>query len=244
MFYIEVFVITLLLSTFFAMGGVGSAVALVPVLNFLGINFNVSKAIGLFVNTTTTLTATIMNLKRGVLDIKFALPLAISLALFAPIGAYISQYVSENIIKTLFLIFLIFSGSMLIFGKKERKFSYTNQFIMIVLGGIVGIISGLLGIGGGSLLMPILILLGFNAKKLAVAMSFVIPFSTFTAFLTYLSFIHIDYALLLTTTISAIIGGFIGNRIMHFKLEASHIKKIIGLMLYLIALKLGIGLFF
>ena len=64
MFYVEVFFITLFLSTFFAMGGVGSAVALVPILHFLGVNFNLSKAIGLFVNTSTTITATIMNIKR------------------------------------------------------------------------------------------------------------------------------------------------------------------------------------
>jgi len=238
MFYVEVFFITLFLSTFFAMGGVGSAVALVPVLNFLGVNFNLSKAIGLFVNTSTTVTATIMNIKRKTLDIKFALPLAISLALFAPVGAYMSKFIPEIYVKGLFFIFLIFSGSMLLFGKKEQKFKYTKQWILVVIGAIVGIVSGLLGIGGGGILMPLLIMLGFDAKKLAVAMSFVIPFSTFSAFLTYLSIVKMDWVLLSVATVAAILGGIIGNHIMHYKLNQQHIKKIIGIMLYLIALKM------
>jgi len=242
MFYVEVFFIVLALSTFFALGGVGSAVALVPILHMLGINFNLSKAIGLFVNTSTTITATIMNLKRKVLDIKFALPLALSLVITAPIGAYLSKYIPQIYVKYLFIAFLIFAGSMLLFGKKEAKFKYTKKWIMILLGAIVGVISGLLGIGGGSLLMPLLILLGFDAKKLAVAMSFVIPFSTFSAFLTYLSIVKIDWILLGVATIAAILGGYIGNYIMHFHLNQKQIKKIIGVMLYLIAIKMLIGL--
>jgi uncharacterized membrane protein YfcA len=243
MFYIEVFFITLFLSAFFAMGGVGSAVALVPILHFLGVNFNLSKAIGLFVNTSTTITATIMNIKRKTLDVKFAFPLALSLAFSAPIGAYLSKFIPEIYVKGLFFLFLIFSGSMLLFGKKERKFHYTKKWVLVFLGAVVGVLSGLLGIGGGSLLMPLLILLGFDAKKLAVAMSFVIPFSTFTAFLTYLQIVHMDWILLGVATIAAILGGLIGNHIMHYKLNQNHIKKIIGIMLYLIALKLFLSFF-
>ncbi len=242
MFYIEVFFVTLILSTFFALGGVGSAVALVPVLHFMGLEFNFAKAIGLFVNTSTTVTATIMNIKRKVLDMRFAFPLAISLAFAAPIGAYISKFIPEIYVKYLFVAFLFFAGSMILFGKKEQKFHYNKPWVMVVLGGMVGVLSGLLGIGGGSLLMPILILLGFDAKKVAIAMSFVIPFSTFTAFLTYASMIHIDWILLGSATVAAILGGYIGNYIMHFHLNQKQIKKIIGVLLYLIAVKMLISL--
>ncbi len=242
MFYIEIFIITFILSTFFALGGIGSATALVPILDMIGLNFNFAKAIGLFVNTSTTITSSIINIKRKVLDIKFAFPLAISLALTAPIGAYLSKFIPEYFVKSLFILFLFFAGSMILFGKKEKKFNYTKPWVMVILGSIVGIISGLLGVGGGSLLMPILILLGFDAKKVAVAMSFVIPFSTFTAFLTYASMIKIDWLLLGITTIAAILGGYIGNYIMHFHLNQKQIKKLIGVLLYLIAIKMLISL--
>jgi len=238
MFYIEVFLITLLLSTLFAMGGVGSATALVPILHFMGVEFNLSKAIGLFVNTSTTITATIMNLKRKTLDIKFALPLALTLAITAPIGAKLSVYIPEIYVKYLFTAFLFFAGSMILFGKKEKKFSYTKTWVMITLGALVGVLSGLLGIGGGSLLLPVLILLGFDAKKLAVAMSFIIPFSTLSAFLTYLQIVKIDWIMLFSATAAAILGGYLGNHIMHFHLNQSQIKKLIGVLLYIIGFKM------
>ena len=242
MFYIEIFIITFILSAFFALGGIGSATALVPILDMVGLNFNFAKAIGLFVNTSTTITSSIMNIKRKVLDIKFAFPLAISLALTAPIGAYLSKFIPEHFVKSLFVLFLFFAGSMILFGKKEKKFNFTSPFIMPVLGGIVGIISGLLGIGGGSLLLPILIMLGFDTKKVAVAMSFVIPFSTFTAFITYLSFTKINWILLIVAAIGAILGGVVGNYIMHFHLNQKQIKKIIGILMYIIAIKMFFGL--
>ena len=242
MFYIETFFIVLTLATLFAMGGVGSAVALVPILHMIGVEFNISKAIGLFVNTSTTMAATIMNIKRKVLDFKFALPLALSLVITAPIGAYLSEFIPEKIVKILFIGFLFFAGSMILFGKKEAKFKYTQKWVMVVLGSFVGVISGLLGIGGGSLLMPILILLGFDAKKLAITMSFIIPFSTFSAFLTYLSIVKIDWILLGGATIAAILGGYIGNYIMHFHLNQKQIKKLIGILLYLIAIKMVLSL--
>ncbi|NPA50521.1 MAG: sulfite exporter TauE/SafE family protein [Epsilonproteobacteria bacterium] len=242
MFYLEIFVITTALSAFFALGGVGSATALVPIMHFLGIEFNFAKAIGLFVNSATTITATIMNLKRGVLDIKFALPMAITLLISSPFGAYFSKFIDPKIVKWLFVIFLIFSATMILFVKKREKIHLNRKYILIVISFIVGVISGLLGIGGGSILMPILILFGFDAKKLAVAMSFVIPFSTISAFLTYMSFVKFDWNILIISAIGAIIGGYIGNYFMHFKLNQAQIKKIIAILLYLIAIKMGSSL--
>jgi len=237
---IEVFLISLILSSIFAIGGMGSAIALIPILHFIGIEFNVAKVIGLFVNTATTITSTIINIKRKTLDVKIAIPLAISLSIFAPIGALFSKEVPIEIIKLLFAIFLFFSATM-IFIKKEQKLKVNNKWIMVILGVVVGFISGLLGIGGGALLMPTLIFLGFDAKKMAIILSFVIPFSTFFAFLTYLSFVKVDWTILIAALFGAIIGGYIGNYIMHFKLNQHQIKKLIALFLYIIAIKMFIS---
>ncbi len=240
--YLEYFVLTLTISSFFALGGVGSAVALVPIFDFLGLGFNVAKTIALFINTSTTVTASLMNLKRGVLEVKFALPLVISSMLLSPLGAYSSKFIDIHIVKWGFLFFLIFSASMMLFSKKEAKFKYEKKWILYLIGAVVGYISGLLGIGGGALVLPLMILLGFDAKKMAVAVSFMIPFSTFSAFLSYISFVKIDWILLVVTSFGAILGGYIGNAVMHFKLEAKQIKKIIAILLYILAFKMAYSL--
>ncbi len=240
-YYLEYFTITLVVSSFFAMGGVGSAVALVPIFDFLGLGFLLSKAIALFVNTSTTITATYMNFKRGALDIKFALPLVITSFAFAPLGAFSSKYINVLYTKYGFVTFLIFSATMMLIPKKSAV-KYEQKWILYVVGGVVGYISGLLGIGGGALVMPLMILLGFDAKKMAIAVSFMLPFSTFSAFLSYSSFVQIDWILLVVTAIAAVLGGYIGNKIMHFKLDSNQIKKIIAFLLYLIAFKMGYSL--
>ncbi|WP_456479982.1 TSUP family transporter, partial [Nautilia sp.] len=77
-----------------------------------------------------------------------------------------------------------------------------------------------------------------DAKKLAVTLSFVIPFSTFAAFLTYMSFVKFDWIILGVAAAGAVLGGYIGNYFMHFKLNQQQIKKIIGILLYIIAIKM------
>ena len=236
--YILYFFITLILSTLFSMGGAGAGIAMIPILNFLGIELNLAKMVGLFIGFTTTFTSSVMNFKRKVLDIKFALPLALTLLIFAPIGAQLSKFVDKGIVKLLFAIFLVISASMMMFFKKKAKANLQTPFILAITGVIIGLLSGLLGVGGGNMLLPILVLFGYEPKKVAVTVSFVVPFSAFTSFLSYASFVKIDWILLTVAAIGAIVGGYLGNYLMHFKLTQSQIKKVIAVILYILALKM------
>ncbi len=240
--YLLYFLVTLILSTLFAMGGAGAGIAVIPVLHLLGIEFNLAKAVGLFVGFSTTFTSSIMNFRRKVLDVKFALPLALTLLVFAPIGAQLSRFVDEQIVKILFILFLFFSATMMMFFKKEAKAHYQKPWILAVLGIFVGLIAGLLGVGGGNMLLPILVLLGFEPKKVAVAVSFVVPFSAFTSFLSYASFVQMDWLLLGSCTLAAIIGGFIGNYAMHVKLTQRQTKSVIAVILYILAIRMTLTL--
>jgi len=236
--YVLYFFITVILSALFSMGGAGAGIAMIPILNFLGIELNLAKMVGLFIGFTTTFTSSIMNFKRKVLDIKFALPLALTLLIFAPAGAQLSKYVDKSIVKILFAFFLIISATMMIFFKKKAKANLQTPFILGITGAIIGLLSGLLGVGGGNMLLPVLVLFGYEPKKVAITVSFVVPFSAFTSFLSYASFVHINWLLLISTAIGAILGGYIGNYMMYFKLTQTQIKKIIAFILYILAVKM------
>ena len=236
--YLLYFILTLILATLFSMGGAGAGIAMIPILNFLGIELNLAKMVGLFIGFTTTFTSSIMNFKRKVLDIKFALPLALTLLIFAPIGAQLSKFVDKGVVKVLFALFLLISATMMLFFKKRAKANLQTPFILAVTGVIIGLLSGLLGVGGGNMLLPILVLFGYEPKKVAITVSFVVPFSAFTSFLSYASFVQIDWVLLSVTTVAAILGGYIGNYMMHFKLSQAQIKKVIAVILYILALKM------
>ncbi|WP_417809331.1 sulfite exporter TauE/SafE family protein [Thioclava sp.] len=232
------FGLTLILSTLFAMGGVGSAIALVPSFSMLGMTIDLAKSLGLFVNTASTVTASVMNFRRGVLDFRFALPLVVSILIATPIGAWSSQFVARPVIEGLLIAFLITAALLLLFSRRTTLVTYTRSWPLYLIGGSVGVISGMLGVGGGSLMMPALILLGYDAKKSARAISFVIPFSSAGAFLTYLSFTAMNWPLLATVAVAAILGGYLGERIMHNRLNPAQIKKLIAVLLLLMAAKM------
>ncbi len=238
MHYLLYFALTLGLSTLFAMGGVGSAIVLVPIFNMLGMPLNLSKAIGLFINSSSTITASIMNFFRGVLDIKFALPLIIAILIATPIGAWSSQFVPVVVVKWILVAFLIVAATLLLYTKRETKVVYDKAWILFLIGFVVGLISGMIGVGGGALIMPLLILLGFDAKKAAYAVSFIIPFSSLGAFATYLSFVKMDWVLLGVVTVAAIMGGYLGDKIMHYRLTPAQVKKLIAVLLLLLAAKM------
>jgi len=236
--YLLYFLITTLFSTLFAMAGTGAGVALIPIFNMMGLSFNLAKAVGLFAGGFTTLTSSIMNAKRHVLDIKFALPIALMMTIFAPLGAHSSQFFNEEYIKLIYMIMLFYSASMMVFGKKRPLLKAHGTFLLLVIGMVIGYLSGLLGIGGGNILIPLLILLGYEAKKVATTISFVVPFSAFSSFFTYASFVQIDYKLLFIVAGGALLGGYTGNFMMQYRLSQTQIKKLMGIILYLLAFKL------
>ena len=236
--YILFSIITLFLSVIFSMGGTGAGVAIIPIFNFLGFDFTIAKAIGLFAGASTTITSSVMNIKRKAVDYRFVFPIGIMMLIFAPLGAYSSSFTDEEVVKFAFMLFLFYTASMMMFGKKKALFHNDSMWILFVVGGVVGFLAGLLGVGGGNILIPLLALLGYEPKKVAIATSFVVPFSALGSFFTYASYVEIDWLLLACVSLSAIVGGYIGNYLMHFKLKQEHIKRVMATILYLLALKL------
>jgi uncharacterized membrane protein YfcA len=68
--------------------------------------------------------------------------------------------------------------------------------------------------------------------------SFVVPFSALGSFFTYATYVELDWLLLTLVSFAAIVGGYIGNYMMHFKLQQTQIKKLMAIILYGLALKL------
>ncbi len=241
--YLLYFLATFILSTLFAMAGTGAGIALIPLLHLMGVPFNLSKAVGLFVGFTTTATSSVMNFKRSVLDVRFALPLAAGMLLCAPLGAQLTRFVDERAVKIIFVLFLLFSATMMLLFKKEAKAHFQQPWILALLGMGVGLLAGLLGVGGGNLLLPLLILLGYAPKKVAVAVSFVVPFAALGSFVSYATFVHMDYLLLFACAAGAIVGGYSGNYLMHFKLTPAQVKRVVAIILYILAIRMAVTLF-
>lgn len=229
----------------FSLGGVGAAIILIPIMHSFGIPLSVAKPVGLFYNTVSLTGASISNIKQKRLDFKVGIPIIIFSFLFAIIGAWVSQFIPKDIILILFIGFLLFSGLMFLFFKKKETDSYRDDKPYIALSGIgafAGLLSGMLGIGGGGIISPLMLMLGFNPKKIAAITAFVVPFSSFSGFLTYWAMGNIDWRLLAITSAAGIAGATLGTMFMHKKLNPKTVKKILAFILLIMAAKMGLKL--
>ncbi len=238
---ILIFIISLIGAFIFSLGGVGAAIILIPILVSLGIPVNIAKPVGLFYNTVSLAGASINNIKNKRLDFKIGIPIIIFSFLFAVIGAYISKFIPNKTILILFIGFLLFSGFMFLFHKKNEKDNYRKDIPIIrlsLIGAFAGVLSGMLGIGGGGIISPLMLLSGFNPKKITAITAFVVPFSSFSGFLTYWVMGNIDWKITLIASVGGIIGATFGTVLMHKKLNPQAVKKILAIILLIMAVKL------
>lgn len=159
---------------------------------------------------------------------------------FAYFGAELALMLNPELVKNIFALSLILIASMILFLKMQPKESKNkpSQRLLLCAGSVAGVFSGFLGIGGGSVITPILILAGYDPKKIALGITFVIPFSSIVGMLSYASEVQIDYTLFAVVFVAAILGGYIGNYMLRFKISSQTIKKIIAVSMYILAFKM------
>ena len=236
--YLLYFFITLGFSTLFGVIGLGSSLVLIPLFTLMGVDFNFAKAIGLLVNGVTTLSLSLHNIKNKLFNIKEIFILIVVSSLFALLGAYSSQYIAESLVKILLILFILLSVVLLYAGhiKKEiQEPKSINQLFLVLPMSLIAFTGGLIGVGGGALYLPLLLLIGINTKKSIAVTSAFIPIVSFSGFFAYTSFVEMDWVLLFVVGVAAVIGGFLGSVIMHKIKEDRYLKILIAFLLLMIS---------
>jgi uncharacterized membrane protein YfcA len=233
----EIALVSFITSFLFALGGLGSAVALIPILVFLGVPFNLARPTGLFTNFFSTFSATVHNLKERLIDFKMAFPIIAFSIITAPIGAYASHFVPEKIVAIAFTCFLFFAGTMVYMPKREVFKEKNPILISSLTGGLAGFVSGFLGVGGGGIISPLLIAFGFNPKKVAPVTAFSVLFSSFIAFITYAKLGSVDWSITLSAAIPAGVAGYLAAYVGHKLLNPKQIKRILGMLFFILGIK-------
>lgn len=211
--------------------GGGGSILTVPVLVYiLGIDPVLATAYSLFVVGSTSLVGAGTYMKKGLVNYKTALVFAIPsfIAVFLtrkflvpalpdPLFSIGESLITKNIgIMVFFALIMLAASYSMIRGKKggaEEEEEVKFNLPMIALeGSAVGIITGIVGAGGGFLIIPALVLLAKLPMKMAVGTSLlIIAAKSLIGFLGDLSTQTIDWQLLLIFTGLSIIGIFIGS---------------------------------
>lgn len=231
-------------SLLLTMVGLGGGLIFSPL--FILLSFPVSTAVSasLFLNGIAALSAAITYFHKKMVDVQVGVPLILASVLAAPLGALTTSRVNIKIF-TAILAGVIFLAAlrMLFSGKVEAAAEEVSTWRRIVGGGAIGLIigymAGLLGIGGGVFIVPLLIFVLRVPTKIAAATSiFIVVFSSFSGFVTHISLARADWHFILVAALFSFGGGQVGSRIMAERLKGSTVRRLFGVVLLLFAFKL------
>ncbi|HZB63879.1 MAG TPA: sulfite exporter TauE/SafE family protein [Nitrososphaeraceae archaeon] len=241
------------ISFFYSSVGFAGGSSYIAILVLVGVNLYTVPPISLALNIIVSSAAFFNYLKAGHLSLRLSFPLLISIP-FAFIGG--SIILPEKMLTLIFVISLFSaSAALLLSGRRRITFQHEKirkmnlnfvrtALITTPLGALLGSISGLVGIGGGIWLSPILIMSGLaNPKQAAASASLFILTNSISGFIAHTITKDIDFGLIIPLSIVVLIGGLMGSRLGALKFDHQKIIIIIGILVALAAINLATRLF-
>jgi uncharacterized protein len=236
--------------------GFGGGTLYIAFLTFTGINYQWIPIIALTCNSVVVIGNCIHHYKQKEFNGLGSLPfvtLSIPAAFF---GGYAS--INQETLCFLLAVALCISGLLLIFNKPiknitmiKRPSFWTRFSCFTVVGGSIGFLSGMVGIGGGIILSPILYLLHLKSTKEITSISSIYILVNSLAGLVgqlmkqnSLEFLLLaDIAPFLPLIMMVILGGLLGNTVRIKWLKQNQLRQLTGIIILIAAAKLFISSF-
>jgi uncharacterized membrane protein YfcA len=241
-FYLITAPAVFLFSGLLTMAGLGAAFLFVPLFYYLGMPLAEAAPAALLLNAISLSVATANYWRGQLINWRIALPVAIVAVVFAPIGARLTPHVDKATLLFLFAVFLAFAGAMMLFYRsRARERDVGTKGVWLVgagVGGTAGFVGGLLGVGGGNIIVPVLNWLGLDAKRAAATSAVAVVFSSLAGFLGHATIARLDATFLGIMAVMAACGSLAGSQVMKEKISSGQLKKIIGVVLWLVAGKM------
>lgn len=216
--------------------GGGGSILTVPVLVYLfGVDPVLATAYSLFIVGSTSLVGAWPKYREHLVNLKTAVIFGIpSIAAVYATRAWLVPLIPDPLvtlgnftvnkpmfIMALFAVLMVFASVSMIRTRKNGKEGadtagpqHFNYPMILLEGAVVGVLTGLVGAGGGFLIIPALVLFSKLPMKQAVGTSLlIIAAKSLFGFLGDLSHYHLDWLLLGSVTALAVAGIFIGNRL-------------------------------
>lgn len=224
--------------------GSGGSILTVPVLVYLvGQEEKLAIAGSLAVVGSIALAGSLPKLWNKQVKWKTLVVFAVPGMLGTYLGATLAAWVSGLMQLTLFAFVMLLAAWRMLKPVAETALpAKPASNWKIAPGGLaVGIITGLVGVGGGFLIVPALVLLGGLTMRNAVGTSLVIiALQSFTGFWKYLHVLEqqdlaLDWNVIWIVTALGVAGSIVGNSISN-KVDQQKLKKIFGLFLIVMAI--------
>lgn len=220
--------------------GSGGSILTVPVLVYLlGQDEKLAIAGSLGIVGTVALVASLQHLRRGQVDGRAVLLFGVPGMLGTYLGAWLAAYVPGVVQLTLFAIVMLLAAWLMLRPPRLDipAVETRRSAIKIGIDGLaVGVLTGLVGVGGGFLIVPALVLLGGLTMHRAVATSLVIiAMKSYSGFWKYLDVLEqqdlgLDWQALGLVTALAI-GGSVAGSVLARRLPQQRLRRVFAVFL-------------
>ncbi|HEY9685523.1 MAG TPA: sulfite exporter TauE/SafE family protein [Coleofasciculaceae cyanobacterium] len=220
------------------LGGGGGMVAIPVLIYILHYPFRVAVGSSLALVLFGALPAILLYWRKKQIDLPTALIMGLGGALGSTLGSRLSAFVPREALLWLLLVLMALSAwnmlqskSKAIMASPSSEQPNRNRWKLILAGFFVGILTGLVGVGGGFLLVPVLMLFGGYNPRVAIATSLLV-IGVNAAFGTagYLDIIPRSEPGFLWLVLGSVLGSAAGF-LVSFRVSESHLKKGFGLLL-------------
>lgn len=172
----------------------------------------------------------------------FPTKLFLSLAIFSIPAAYLGGaiHIDTSLYKVILGVLLLFPTMRLfnVFPLSDKEVVRKNMVMIAAFGLVIGFVSGLIGIGGGILLSPILLMLGWTNVKETSAVSALFILVNSIAGLASSTGFHLNIPPNLVMLIPlTVVGGFLGAYYGSLKFNTQSLKYLLGTVLLIASVK-------
>jgi hypothetical protein len=207
--------------------GSGGSIITLPVLVYVaGIPVQQAVGMSLVVVGGTSALGTLLNLRQGAFDLRAATFFALSGMVGAFVGTKFTHLVSAPMLLLLFGALMLVVGIRMLRSSESTAQSQQCRPLRCLATGIaVGVLTGFLGVGGGFLILPALVLFAGLEMKTAIGTSLaVIAVNCFGGLLGQLHYVNFNWWLTLGFLAAAVAGMFAGTRLARW-LAASTLRR-------------------
>lgn len=231
----ELLIFFFLIALIYASVGFGGGSSYLALLALYALPFMEIRLTALLCNIIVVTGGTVIYIRHGQVDGKKVIPLVLASIPLAFLGA--AMKLNQNQFFILLGISLV-AASILLWWKRKGGISRTGRFhplLHALLGGAIGFLSGMVGIGGGIFLSPLLNLMGWDEpKKIAATASLFILVNSVAGILGQAAHwpSQLNYAQLTGLCLAVLAGGQVGVRLGTVKFDQLLVRRVTAVLVF------------
>jgi uncharacterized protein len=222
----------------FSMLGLGGGLVYLPIMYFMGFDLKTEAIpLSLALNMVTQLSASVTYWKKGLIRRDMVLPMIVAVLLVPIASVQVLLLMKDSTFIIVFAVVIFVAGVLLTCNPSwlQRKTPLRRPRLAGALIGVGGgLLAGIVGLGGGAVMVPAMMLAGLAEKEAVATSAFAVVFAALGALIGHIPTAHWHVNLLLPAATALIFSQF-GSRIMAEKMGSRTIRRLFGFLVIVLS---------